>query len=614
MENTQAGVVEFLDYFCDERTKVDYALLINAPWGAGKTRFIGDYIKRHDDKNTRTDPLQPNTLFVSLFGLKTSGEVRDALFAAAHPYLSSGIAKFAGTLSSSLIDKYVGLKIDKDTFKAADIVKIDAKIIVFDDLERTAIPMGEALGLINSFIDADPSKGFKVIVIANEQAIKGEARAAYLDQKEKVIGRTLTVQADAATVFDEFASEMPTPAAKTAALSGREAALRVFQASGSPNFRSLRQALADFDRLVDKLDPRLAASPQALGKLLLFLVAVGVEMRRQGLSTEQVSGLDEHLNRFMLGPEEQPETYRVRTTIGAYADVDWRDPIVPTEVLADLIASGILDRNNADAHLSTHPLIVGPASSPSWRVMWDWRDLSPAEYHDVRNRVIEDLAAGAFKRPGEILHVAGLIIELALADDPLFPDVVTTFKRYVDEREAAGDLAPDIRQFEEPERDGFGSYGFRSISSEAFGEIWRYLRSATEYAQAEALRTAAGDFLASLNANEPVGDRLLRPVDLGGGCEGDAFLHNLDVGVFADAVLRRDKLDKSLLMALARRYTFAGTSGSLAPERDWVEALYAELRARATAAPAPLSTAWLQALAYYFEPVVDNFKRATVTG
>jgi hypothetical protein len=69
-------------------------------------------------------------------------------------------------------------------------------VIVFDDVERCAIPICHLLGYINKFVEHG---GFKVILVANENEILEREKAdesnlnAYRRIKEKLIGKTFEI-------------------------------------------------------------------------------------------------------------------------------------------------------------------------------------------------------------------------------------------------------------------------------------------------------------------------------------------------------------------------------------------------------------------------------------
>lgn len=250
--------IEFLDCFLDDKNSFDYAVLIDAPWGSGKTHFLRSYLKLKYPAGTTGPVTDPDFLWVSLFGKINATEVQDALFAEAHPFISSKWTALAGSATSSVFKKFTGIDLSDKKLVQQMLPDTKAKLIVFDDLERTSIGPANALGLINSFVE---SGLFKVIVIANQRPFADAED--YRQQKEKVIGRTLTVMSNPETVLPELTSKLRSSAARGAIVANAGDLLSVFQASGYHNLRSLRAALDDFDRLVGKSDKRLAKSAPA---------------------------------------------------------------------------------------------------------------------------------------------------------------------------------------------------------------------------------------------------------------------------------------------------------------------------------------------------------------
>jgi hypothetical protein len=433
--------VAFLDYFCDDNHNFDYAVLIDAPWGSGKTYFLKDYLKRKYPVPTTASPEPPEYLWVSLFGRTNTSEVRDALFAEAHPWLSSKWGALTGSVGSGLLKKFSGIDVADKIFAKQFLPEIKAKLIVFDDLERTTIGPANALGLINSFVE---SGAFKVIVIANQKPFAEDKD--YRSQKEKVIGRTLTVMSDPNAVLSELTKSLRDGRARDAVTANRDDVLAVFRASGYHNLRSLRAALDDFDRLVAKSDPRLAAAPAALRELLLYLVAIGMEVRADAVQGEKLEEFLGAARRLSFATQTDPAVAEARVLTNKYPSVCWRNPIITPGILGCLITGGVLPLQEINDGLAVHPLIVGAKKVPAWLALWNWMQLNATDYAALRAALLDQLASRSIMHPGEILHVVGAIIWLDEFGDQLVPDIETYFLAYIDELLKSGTLVPAIRK------------------------------------------------------------------------------------------------------------------------------------------------------------------------
>ena len=79
---------------------------------------------------------------------------------------------------------------------------------------------------------------------------------------------------------------------------------------------------------------------------------------------------------------------------------------------------------------------------------------------------------------------------------------------------------------------------------------------------------------------------------------GVAILHHVQVTDFADLLVEGGQVNRPLVAALVRRYQYWATEMELLVERPWLDALKAELDARADAVGAPftipLKGAWVK--------------------
>lgn len=157
---------------------MEYALLVEGPWGCGKSWFIKDYFERKQKTNP-DNKLQP--LFISLYGLKSTQEISDRIFYSAHPIFENKAARFLGVATSAITASLpiigrsnLRLGVDSSELKKLAqelIIDLTDKILIFDDLERCSIPVTEVIGFINSFVE---HQNLRVIIIANEKEIPSE--------------------------------------------------------------------------------------------------------------------------------------------------------------------------------------------------------------------------------------------------------------------------------------------------------------------------------------------------------------------------------------------------------------------------------------------------------
>ncbi len=172
--SVNSHIEDYLDYYCGLSHSPGFALLLKGEWGCGKTWFINKYLKKLKQKKQKS-------LYVSLYGMTSFSEIEDAFFQQLHPVLSSKGMAVTGKILKGVLKGT--LKIDLDGDKKDDgsvtlgipdinlpdyLKNTDKSILVFDDLERCQIGIGNLLGYINSFVE---HQGLKVILVANEEKL-----------------------------------------------------------------------------------------------------------------------------------------------------------------------------------------------------------------------------------------------------------------------------------------------------------------------------------------------------------------------------------------------------------------------------------------------------------
>jgi Cdc6-like AAA superfamily ATPase len=207
-----------IDYYCAMKVAPEYALLVKGPWGCGKSHLVKDCIKDLEKANKEF-----KFLYVSLYGINDISDIEAKFFEQLNPILSNKKVMFAGQIAKGVLKG--ALKIDLDGDGKADATASVAVpdinladyltdtrncILVFDDLERCELNLQVILGYMNYFIEKD---GYKVVIVADEDKLIAQKDAEddkypYTDIKEKLIGKTVQVEPDVSSVFDNFVNEL----------------------------------------------------------------------------------------------------------------------------------------------------------------------------------------------------------------------------------------------------------------------------------------------------------------------------------------------------------------------------------------------------------------------
>ncbi len=162
-----------------------YAIMIDGPWGIGKTYFIKQLFK--ENKSMKL-------VYISLYGVSSTSQIDDSVFSSligCADVANSDIKRagdFIGKLVSAFGDKAEGsaagalASLSGEALKKRTLKNINSdSVLVFDDFERSKLLQNETLAKINEFVE---HQGLKVIILCDERAIKDDK---YSQTKEKVI-------------------------------------------------------------------------------------------------------------------------------------------------------------------------------------------------------------------------------------------------------------------------------------------------------------------------------------------------------------------------------------------------------------------------------------------
>ena len=260
---------EILDYI--NRNETTGALLLTGSWGCGKSYLVKDIAREQNDKKKAA------VAVISLFGLdsvdainkrvkdeyigfllgvvgKTAKKISKAVGTVSKDGMSvasiaadgnPGLSAAAQGLSAVMTYDFFSLISVKNSLGSGN--KERKFIIVFDDLERNNIPKKDLLGAINEYVE---NKQIKVIIVADQDKIAGNE---YKEYKEKLISRTIKMTADYSVMIDGIIDKYcETSKGYREFLTDHKSQLKqVFIESKSNNLRTLKSAIADFERFYD---------------------------------------------------------------------------------------------------------------------------------------------------------------------------------------------------------------------------------------------------------------------------------------------------------------------------------------------------------------------------
>lgn len=180
------------------------SILIDGPWGCGKTYEVQEYIKKNKKK----------CVYVSLFGLETIDEINTEIYKQSHKCRLK-MAKMTNVLSKAISPvKYVNNVADALAFQLNDIdtTKIKkSKVVFLDDLERLSkgIEYRDLVGYINRLFMNE----VRVVCLVSLKGFDNDKDRLndFLEFREKVFDSCLSISSTAPDVFDNLFKEFVIP-------------------------------------------------------------------------------------------------------------------------------------------------------------------------------------------------------------------------------------------------------------------------------------------------------------------------------------------------------------------------------------------------------------------
>lgn len=410
-------VSEYINYFINLEPSPQYALLLKGEWGSGKTWFINNFLSKN---------FSIKYLFVSLNGVSNFEEIEESFFQQLHPVLSSKGMRIASKLLKGLLKATIKFDLDSDgkkddlsiTASSPNINipeyfnNVNENLLIFDDLERCSIPIEKILGYINQFVE---NNGLKVIILANEEEIvkKDEKRKIdsfeYLSIKEKVIGKTFTIQPNFDSAFDSFSSSVNNPILKVDLTTLKSVIKNQFELSKYNNLRHLKQAIQDLDRFYGFLPEKAFSNSELLNHIYELFFCICFELKKGMLKESDISKL------FIFDLDNKSKNDR----LPIISEIKSKYPIfsvyyhpINGHILEEFFKKGIVDREEVNESISNSNYFQ-EENTTNWIKLWHFYDLNDFEFQEISKLEICRFFKGEICEKHELIHITGLLFELS---------------------------------------------------------------------------------------------------------------------------------------------------------------------------------------------------------
>lgn len=424
----------------------NYALMLTAPWGAGKTHFLKNVVLQDLDGY--------KGVWISLYGINHIDDIKTRILISLYPLVNNKLVKTTASLFKILAKSsdFGGLINFSDAYDQAEqeakkrfYESIDLKdfVLCFDDLERVnpdIVSTNEVLGYINSLVE---SENIKVILIANEDKI-GEEN--FQEIKEKVIGITLHFSQDFNDAFESILGQITNATSYFLDdVRKHKHTIESFMNIGGMNYRTLKYFLTYFQPVCNSLremkQPALEPYKERLLSIVTrFMLMICIEFNKGKISFLQNQGLSGYI---IIGPG-----WQLRLKKGA--EKEYKHEIVNAyyqeadsyhfyHSLYEYITGGnVFIEENFYSEIKNQFHVSEEDISPAYRCFMKlsypyFSEVSDQDYIILLREIRQHLIQGAYM-PYEFLKIFDYLTRfgnpLRLNKEKLKNDMIAVLKRY----------------------------------------------------------------------------------------------------------------------------------------------------------------------------------------
>ena len=423
-------------------------------------------------------------------------------------------------LAKSLLKGTIKLDLDGDgkddgTLQIAipDLAKwasTEGAILIFDDLERCGMPLGDILGFINQFVEHD---GYRVLVLANEEGKSLGGDSGFATVKEKVIGRTFQIHPNAPAALNRFLEEVSSRKAHSILNGRRDEILAIFQRAEYDNLRQLRQAVFDFSDIWDCVHTEgLDRKVEFVRRFLNDVITLSIEYRAGTFTVSDITDLGmQDWSRYFNDKEKTTDDEPLNPKEQALKrhGLD-QEPVLAltASAYAEFFGQGNLSISLASEALANSNYLADE-STASWRRLWYLPSLTDLEFLEFSADVYSRLLNLEYVSEGELLHAVSILLSLASQGliDQTKKQMLAVAKKVVRDAGRANKIDPgssgDRSGVYSRDMSAFG-LGFTGRETEEFKEFFAYYRQQQTAARMNLVRQRAIDWIPMLETNPEV--------------------------------------------------------------------------------------------------------------
>lgn len=404
----------------------EYAVLITGSWGSGKTHQITKLLNESE------------YIYISLFGSQSTEDIYSSVYAKMFP----GKA-FSKDLAGSTDGLTIGpIALGGMISKIAQAIIKDqvdpSKILIFDDLERSKLPINDLFGVFNKYVEHHQCR---VIVLAHDKKLSDELTST----KEKVFGQTIEVIPQTSNAFDSFITNLPNEQIRLTLNNLRETILGIFEQSETYSLRILKHSIEDLSRLLSLLTESHRSHEEAVTTLVSLFLALSLEVRSGRLDAKSLEKRYDAIVTHQIRNREGTAPFpAIAIANNRYPTVDLSSNLLKDRDLVNLLIKGYYSKSEIQATLNESVYFSKSEDLPAWLAFINFDNISDKESKAAADKLIHQFNDRSLTEPGEILHLFSLrflLSQMGLIKSS-YDEVETDCNQYLDDLLQAQKIEP----------------------------------------------------------------------------------------------------------------------------------------------------------------------------
>ena len=464
-------IKDYCTSFIESPESPHFAIFIKGNWGAGKTYFVDNllkkYKKKNREKNSKIDESQ--IIKISLFGVSSFEDIDIKIYQATHPILSSEGMKIAGVVARTALRLGTNIDFNRDgksdasltigglpLFKGKKIKNISKRLIIVDDLERALMDICEIFGYFSEIITESTTK---IIFIGNENKISEyneNKRKEYFQIKEKTIGVEFEIEPDKKDAIEFFLSSLSFP--KKDFFENKT--LEISEILECNNLRTIWQALYNLKLLIDLIDSEIKSNDKKVIFEIFLVLYIQKSLGEIHKGDKILSILTGYFN-YKKSYNEYKNYLEEKGKQSEYFMPSFINHVPLLDVWEKLIFDGFYHKDWILLVYKKEKESVKQEKKKNtnlFELINNWRSLTKDTFEPLLKKVFEEFMSGKYLHPGEILLFANYMI--LFSKWKLIPDtensIINNIKILLDSKRKEIVPVSDWEMFDI----GYGGYGF----------------------------------------------------------------------------------------------------------------------------------------------------------